>query len=82
MLMREHPHRLGRSPSRSFSRRGVAPGVLFGQQPQNGFALSIGETRIVKAPLNSAEFSRWMNLSITDLLPLGIRQLTSTLTLG
>jgi hypothetical protein len=24
--------------------------VLFGQQPQNGFALSIGETRIVKAP--------------------------------
>jgi hypothetical protein len=28
----------------------VAPGVLFGQQPQNGFALSIGETRIVKAP--------------------------------
>ena len=36
-----------RDPS---SRRGVAPGVLFGQQPQNGFALSIGETRIVKAP--------------------------------
>jgi hypothetical protein len=31
-------------------RRGEAPGVLFGQQPQNGFALSIGETRIVKAP--------------------------------
>jgi hypothetical protein len=30
--------------------RGVAPGVLFGQQPQNGFALSIVETRIVKAP--------------------------------
>jgi hypothetical protein len=36
-----------RDPS---SRRGEAPGVLFGQQPQNGFALSIGETRIVKAP--------------------------------
>jgi hypothetical protein len=36
-----------RDPS---SRRGVAPGVLFGQQPKNGFALSIGETRIVEAP--------------------------------
>jgi hypothetical protein len=36
-----------RDPS---SRRGLAPGVLFGQQPQNGFALSFGETRIVKAP--------------------------------
>jgi hypothetical protein len=36
-----------RDPS---SRRGVAPGALFSQQPQNGFALSIGETRIVKAP--------------------------------
>lgn len=34
----------------SSSRRGVAPGVLVSQQPQNGFALSIGETRIVKAP--------------------------------
>ena len=61
-----------RDPS---SRRGVAPGVLFSQQPQNGFALSIGETRIGR------RFSRWMNLSITDLLPLGIRKLTSTLTL-
>jgi hypothetical protein len=28
----------------------VAPGVLFGQQPQNGFTLSIGDTQIVKAP--------------------------------
>jgi len=34
----------------SSSRRGVALGVLVSQQPQNGFALSISETRIVKAP--------------------------------
>jgi hypothetical protein len=34
-----------RDPS---SRRGVATGVLFA--PQNGFALSIGEIRIVEAP--------------------------------
>jgi hypothetical protein len=50
-----NPHSRGvaaKSPvtARPSSRRGVAPGVLFGQQPQNGFALSIGETRIVKAP--------------------------------
>jgi hypothetical protein len=36
--------------ARPSSRSGVAPGVLFGQQPQNGFALSIGETRIAEAP--------------------------------
>jgi hypothetical protein len=36
--------------ARPSSGRGVATGVLFGQQPQNRFALSIGETRIVKAP--------------------------------
>jgi len=27
----------------------LVPGVLFGQQPQNGFTLSIGDTQIVKA---------------------------------
>jgi len=28
----------------------MSPGLLFPQQPQNGLALIIGETRIIKAP--------------------------------